>query len=64
MTVPTLDEHHRHEALDRCSMLMDMLETHLLDHVYTDAHEKVRAHVISAINSLSRAYEAIAKGHI
>jgi hypothetical protein len=59
-----LDKFHRHEALDRCSLLVDMVGMWLLDHPYVEAHDSVQALVAAAHINLSRAYQMIGRAQL
>ena len=50
---------HAHEALDRCHVLLCMLNDHLLQHPYVESDEDVRREVEAASKALGRAYQLI-----
>ena len=52
---------HAHEAMDRCHVMISMLDSHLLNHPYVESDADVRVAVESAIDSLARAYQLIGK---
>ena len=52
---------HAHEAMDRCHVMISMLDGHLLNHPYVESDADVRVAVESAIGSLARAYQLIGK---
>ena len=50
---------HAHEALDRCHVLLCMLNDHLLQHPYVESDADVRREVEAASDALSKAYQLI-----
>lgn len=56
-----LDKFHYHEALDRTSLITDLLESHLLDHPAIEQNPDWRAHVENAMMELARLYQAIGR---
>ena len=59
-----LDEFHAHEALDRASVMADMVEANLLNHPYIKAHPDVFKHVSKAVSELYTAYQLIGIKHL
>ena len=49
----------QHEALDRCHVLLCMLEDHVAGHPFVAEREEIRATVQAAIDSLAQAYQLI-----
>jgi hypothetical protein len=43
-----LDQFHAHEALDRKSLICDLIQTHLLGHPWFEAHPDAQAQVAAA----------------
>ena len=54
-----LDQFHQHEALDRCSVFINIIESELLRHEFVQAHKKIKRLVESAANDLAQAYQLI-----
>ena len=54
-----LNPGHAHEALDRCHVLLCMLNDHLLQHPYVESDAEVRREVEAAGKALGRAYQLI-----
>lgn len=54
-----LDEFHRHEALDRCSLLVDVISVHLLDHAYIQAHPEYAKKIEESARILFEVYQSI-----
>jgi hypothetical protein len=59
-----IDDYHRHEALDRASMLAQNLSVWLLQHPYIDSQPHIRAKVVEAVNLLHDVYQEIAVEHL
>jgi hypothetical protein len=62
-----LDEYSRHEVLDRLSLALDGLQSHILDHevvVSMDADDPVKVSVVDAMDALVRAYNAMGDAHL
>lgn len=51
-----VDEFHAHEALDRTSLICDLIESHLISHPWFQAHPEVMAKVESAQAILGEVY--------
>ena len=49
----------QHEALDRCHVLLSMLEDHLAQHPFVVARDEIHQAVRAASESLARAYQLI-----
>lgn len=62
MTQP--DDYHRHEALDRTNMLMEMVERYLLEHPYIQADTMLTETAEHVCSSLMHIYQAIGKEHL
>ena len=54
-----LNPGHTREALDRCHVLLAMLDDHLLLHPYVQSNADVRREVEAAGEALGRAYQLI-----
>ena len=54
-----LNPGHAHEALDRCHVLLCMLNDHLLQHPYVESDADVRREAEAASKALGRAYQLI-----
>ncbi len=61
LSATKLNPGHAHEAMDRCHVMISMLDSHLLNHPYVESDADVRVAVESAIDSLARAYQLIGK---
>ncbi len=59
-----LDEYHAHEALDRASMMCNVVESELFNHPFVQAHPEIAEKVRSAITCLADAYQAIGALHL
>jgi cell fate (sporulation/competence/biofilm development) regulator YmcA (YheA/YmcA/DUF963 family) len=59
-----IDDYLRHEALDRTSMLADMVERHLVEHPFIQSRPDLVAYVTSASEILQRVYQIIGQEHI
>jgi hypothetical protein len=57
-------DYHRHEALDRASLLCDMIGNYLLDHQFIQADEGLRADVERALGILADVYQRIGAQHL
>lgn len=57
--LPSLDQFHRHEALDRASLVADERGDTLLDHPYLVAHPALRSEVEYAMRLISDVYQEI-----
>lgn len=55
----TLDDYHRHEALDRCHVINSMLCDYLLEHPFIAQNEWLRQRVGDAVSILGDVYQAI-----
>lgn len=58
------DEFHRHEALDRTSMIAQMVGIWLLEHPAIQQNAKVRKKIEKAANLLADAYQQIGESHL
>lgn len=56
-----LDQFHYHEALDRCYIVNNQVETILLEHPVVQKHEKVKEKIEAASALLADAYQMIGK---
>lgn len=56
---PSLDQFHRHEAIDRCDLFARMVEDNLLSHPAVQANAEVRVLIEVAITSLAEAYQVL-----
>ena len=54
-----MDAFHRHEALDRCHVILCTIDDHLLDHPFVGAHPDIRDQILAASRLLSGAYQSI-----
>jgi len=64
MSKEELDKFHYHEALDRASMLSDMVDTYLMSHPAIEAHPEIKEKVEWAFRNLYDAYQQVsAAGH-
>jgi hypothetical protein len=54
-----LDKFHRHEALDRTYLLLDNIDSHLLNHPYIADNLEYLQIATDAFNSLHRLYQLI-----
>ena len=59
-----IDDYSQHEALDRSSMLAQMVGIWLLEHPAIQAAPKVRRKVEKAVRLLSDAYQEIGAAHL
>lgn len=59
-----LDEYHAHEALDRTCMLMEIVETQLLNHPYIQANLAMGVLADQALLALSELYQLIGSEHL
>lgn len=55
----SINPSHAHEAMDRCHVLLCMLDDHLMNHPYVKADADVRREVEAASNALGRAYQLV-----
>ena len=55
----SINPSHAHEALDRCHVLLCVLNDHLLQHPYVESDADVRREVEAASDALSKAYQLI-----
>ena len=60
-TVPALDEFHYHEALDRTSMVCDILDQQVSEHPVFEKHPDLKKEIDKAIDALYTVYSKIAK---
>lgn len=51
-----LDDFHYHEVLDRLSIINDMMENYLVDHVVCEEHPELKDIIESAQDILGEAY--------
>jgi hypothetical protein len=58
------DDYLRNEALDRTSLLMDMLHVHLFSHPFIRANPKYENAADKAIQTLSKLCQQIEKEHL
>lgn len=58
------DEFHRHEALDRTSMIAQMVGIWPLEHPAIQENTKVRRKIEKAANLLAEAYQQIGESHL
>lgn len=49
----------QHEAMDRCHVVLSMIEAHLLSHPYMEVNPAVQREVQDAVDALARAYQMI-----
>jgi hypothetical protein len=56
---PHLDDFSYHEVLDRCHLLMSMLNEHLIEHPVLDSHEEERVKLEEASNKIWDVYQSI-----
>lgn len=54
-----LDKFHGHEALDRCSMIQEMIDNYLNNHSWIQANPDIRSLIEKASDNLSEAYQKI-----
>lgn len=54
-----LDEFHKHEALDRCDIVLTILEMTLLLHPYIEAHPELVAKLEQASDLIGQVYQEI-----
>lgn len=58
------NEYLRHEALDRTSVVADMVETHLSEHEFIAANPKYASKIEAAHTLLREVYQAIGEEHL
>lgn len=56
---PKLDPFHYHEAMDRTHVIMDMIDSHLIQHPVLKLEQEPRRMVEEAQNLLFKAYQLI-----
>lgn len=54
-----MDKFHRHEALDRTYLLMENIDTYLLNHPYIQSNDRYVNLVNEAFNRLHEVYQLI-----
>ena len=54
-----LNPGHAHEALDRCHIILYILDDHLLNHPYVQSDSEVLKEVDAASKHLGKAYQLI-----
>ena len=54
-----MDPLSQHEALDRCSVMVAMVNEHLLEHQYVQGSPEIKAKVEKAVELLAEAYQDI-----
>ena len=54
-----LDQFHTHEALDRASLICDLIDSHLLRHPFVVAHHIIQAKVEAGLRLIFDAYQDI-----
>ena len=54
-----LNPGHAHEALDRCHVILYILDDHLLNHPYVQSDSEVLKEVDAASKHLGKAYQLI-----
>lgn len=60
----SVDDYHTHEALDRCNLLLGILESGLSDHPAIKANNAWEEKLMDAYNSLFELYQMIGKEHL
>lgn len=53
------DAFHKHEALDRCHLLINTVDAELLQLQWVQAHKSVKKQIKKSVVRLSRAYQLI-----
>jgi hypothetical protein len=61
MTAPALDDFHKHEAIDRCYMVQEMIETFLLNHPAVISNQIAHQMISEAQQKLSQAYQTLSQ---
>lgn len=59
-----IDETIRHEALDRCLMISDILGAHLLEHPFIETNEQLSGKIQVILDNLLEVYEEISEAVI
>ena len=59
-----IDVFHRHEIIDRISVVMDTLDTHIIQHSFCDANPKVKKRLAKAFKHLFVAYQQAANTEV
>lgn len=57
MSDPATDEGYQSEAMDRCYLVNSMLNEHLREHPFVEAHPDVESLIKQASEALSDAYQ-------
>lgn len=65
MTAPNeMHDYYAHEALDRTSMVIDIVESHLAEHPYIQADPQLVDLINQATEALAKAYQHIGAKHL
>jgi hypothetical protein len=59
-----IDDYHKHEALDRTLIIINMIDELLLGHSYFLERPELRDKAGTALETLMEVYQAIAKEHL
>jgi hypothetical protein len=56
---PQLDDFHYHEMLDRCSMMMEIIDNNLQQHPVAKLDNEISKCISEAVDKLYEAYQII-----
>jgi len=60
----TISDYLRHEALDRTSVIIDTVSTHLVEHEFISNNPKYKSKVEAALLLLIEVYQGIGEEHL
>lgn len=59
---PAIDDFHRHEVLHTASVIADMFERHIVEHIYTQAEPALKDEAERVAQALHDFYQLVGRG--